>query len=154
MKQSEDIIDAYMMIYIIFKVAFTNDVQNKLMKYIEYEKNSENVVIKGSVEWQKFHSFLIKDVISHQRWFYKTDDSFVNVLQRIVSRKNKFDFSLYFWVICTTFHHYMMLVKYVFTICLHYALSFKKANQLCGCIYTYNKIDMSILVLTSSSDYV
>jgi len=50
LKQSEDIIDAYMMVYIIFKVAFTNDVQNKLMKYIEYEKNSENVVIKGSVE--------------------------------------------------------------------------------------------------------
>ena len=92
--------------------AFTNDVRYKLMKYIEYEKNSENVLIKASVEWQKFHSFLIKDVISHQRWFYKTDDSFVCVLQRIVSRKNKFDFSLYFWVICTTFHHYMTLVKY------------------------------------------
>ena len=48
--QSEDIIDAYMIVYIIFKVPFTNDVRYKLMKYIEYEKNSENVLIKASVE--------------------------------------------------------------------------------------------------------
>ena len=53
--------------------------------------------------------YLPPTLILQNRWF------FCKRATKDCQPKKKFDFSLYFWVIYTTFHHYMMLVKYVLT---------------------------------------
>ena len=86
-------------INLVNKLSSLNCVQHNLMKYIGHERNSENVFMRVSVEWQKCHSAQIKDVDSHLRWCNerKEESNLQRKVRQILDSQNKFHSNYVFY---------------------------------------------------------